>query len=280
MATITGITAKRAQEIADASVVSGAINSMGNLLLATRAGQQIDAGRVKGDKGDIGDTGPQGIPGIPGGTAVYRDVIYGNPTTVADQVALANKAATWYNATTGIVEVYMAVTGSAGLTVPGVTAPKTAGWYPLPVIDKRPLGLIYENIAQVSANSLVNNVVANIPTFTFLAGRRYRLVWDASYLQDATNDLFFWSIGTAVVTDSASVMTNITVLGGRTKGIYASASNIVHTGSITAFFKPTVDTTTQIKFTVQRVTGSGGVAVVSSNAERPTYQIYDDGAQI
>jgi len=47
MATVDGITAARAQEIEDASVVSGDINSLnGHLILTTAGGTDIDAGQV------------------------------------------------------------------------------------------------------------------------------------------------------------------------------------------------------------------------------------------
>lgn len=47
MATVDGITAAKAQEIEDASVVSGAINgSTGHLILTTAGGTEIDAGLV------------------------------------------------------------------------------------------------------------------------------------------------------------------------------------------------------------------------------------------
>jgi len=274
MATITGITAKRAQEIADASVISGAVNTMGNLELTTRGGIKIDAGHVKGD---TGNTGAQGIPGIAGGVTALRDSTYGVPTTVTDQVALANKVPTWYNAVTKQIEVYMATTGMAGLLVPGVSG--VPGWYVLSTYDNLPKGLLYENVAQTSVNGLTDNIVANIPSFTFKGGRKYRIVWDASYLQDNVGDLFFWCIFSAPVGDTATSLTNLTVIGGRTKGVVAGGLVTVHTGIITALYRPLVDITIQLKFRVQRVAGSGGVAVVSQNGERPSYQIFDDGMQ-
>ena len=52
MATVTGITAAKAQEIEDASVVSGAINSgNGHLILTTFGGSAIDAGVSRDDAG-------------------------------------------------------------------------------------------------------------------------------------------------------------------------------------------------------------------------------------
>lgn len=46
MAVITGYTATRMKEIEDTTVVSGSVNTLGNLILSTRVGAQIDAGAV------------------------------------------------------------------------------------------------------------------------------------------------------------------------------------------------------------------------------------------
>lgn len=56
MATITGLTAARMQEIEDASVVDGAV-LLDNLILTKYGGSTIDAGNVRGPKGDKGDPG-------------------------------------------------------------------------------------------------------------------------------------------------------------------------------------------------------------------------------
>lgn len=63
MAIVTGYTAEKMNEINETTVVSGAVNTAGSLILKTRGGANIDAGRVKGldgkdgAKGDKGDTG-------------------------------------------------------------------------------------------------------------------------------------------------------------------------------------------------------------------------------
>lgn len=58
MATVTGITAQRMQEIIDKYVVSGHVNEMGSLILVTTDGTEIDAGAVMD-------------PLLPGTTAQY-----------------------------------------------------------------------------------------------------------------------------------------------------------------------------------------------------------------
>ena len=52
MAIITGYTAEQMEKFNNASVVSGAVNTSGSLILQTRGGTVIDAGNVKGPKGD------------------------------------------------------------------------------------------------------------------------------------------------------------------------------------------------------------------------------------
>jgi microcystin-dependent protein len=70
LASVTSFTAARLQEIEDTSVVAGSVNGMGNLILATKDGTQIDAGYIKGDTGDFGPERPlvAGVISFFGGT--------------------------------------------------------------------------------------------------------------------------------------------------------------------------------------------------------------------
>lgn len=69
------------------------------------------------------------------GTTAQRDAYYGPYTTVAQQVTIANSVPRWFNTTTGMVETFYAVAGSAGLTVPGLFSGwKAAGWYAAPAM--------------------------------------------------------------------------------------------------------------------------------------------------
>jgi hypothetical protein len=63
VATITGLTAAAMQAIVDGTVVSGAVNGSGHLILTLHDGSTIDAGNVKGDTGATGGTGPAGADG-------------------------------------------------------------------------------------------------------------------------------------------------------------------------------------------------------------------------
>lgn len=66
MATITGLTKARMLAIEAASVVSGVINHVGDLILTTHGGDEINAGHVKGTDGADGATGPKGDKGDKG----------------------------------------------------------------------------------------------------------------------------------------------------------------------------------------------------------------------
>lgn len=56
MATVTGMTAEKMQELADAFVVSGEIDEFGDLILTTAGGDDINAGAVLGTVPDASDT--------------------------------------------------------------------------------------------------------------------------------------------------------------------------------------------------------------------------------
>lgn len=74
MATITGLTAARMQEIEAASVIDGDIVA-GNLILTKHDGTQIDAGPVVGPAGPPGPTGPQGLSAIPGEVKLWPNSV-------------------------------------------------------------------------------------------------------------------------------------------------------------------------------------------------------------
>jgi hypothetical protein len=74
---------------------------------------------------------PPTIPPQTRGTIAQRDALFGVPTTDAQKSALANERPTWYHTDKGWTEGYYAVTGTTGLTVPGLLAGNTSGWYPI-----------------------------------------------------------------------------------------------------------------------------------------------------
>lgn len=66
MGVATGFTAARMLQIEKTTVVSGLVDVNGNLILTTREGEALNAGKVKGDPGNPGG---QGIPGPAGSDA-------------------------------------------------------------------------------------------------------------------------------------------------------------------------------------------------------------------
>lgn len=177
MAIVNGYTAEKMNEFGNASVISGAVNSSGSLILKTRGGTNIDAGNVKGAKGDVGPVG------ITGGSTAARDLAFGKPTTVTASVTLANKVPTWFNTTTGLIETYYAKSGSAGLLVPGV--PGAYGWYENQYLADSPKGQIdlsYINEKSTRFEPPNNDTwyLTESLIVSLVAGRRYRVNYKCS----------------------------------------------------------------------------------------------------
>ena len=108
MATITGLTAAKMQEIEDASIVDGEIRVDGNLWLIKHDGSEINAGPVVGPPGPVGPVGPASISAIPGEVklwpggalpaAGYGKWVWGDGAVYAVAtypLAAANIAAQW-----------------------------------------------------------------------------------------------------------------------------------------------------------------------------------------
>jgi microcystin-dependent protein len=64
MGIITGLTAARMQAIIDSSIISGAVNGLGHLILTKSGGGTVDAGGVAGPAGATGAAGATGPAGI------------------------------------------------------------------------------------------------------------------------------------------------------------------------------------------------------------------------
>lgn len=86
------------------------------------------------------DLNPEISVRVAQGTTAQRDARYGVPSTDAARVALANQRVVWWNSELGWEESYYAVTGLAGLTVPGLIAGTASGWYP---IGRGPIGTLH-----------------------------------------------------------------------------------------------------------------------------------------
>lgn len=140
-------------------------------------------------------------------------------------------------------------------------------------------GLVYFDKVTTGSASVSDAIINHITTFTFKAGRRYRIVWDTSFISGGASSLFYCSINFTAVGSAPSSTAGLTTLNGRT--IHCPlAGSTTYSGPITTDYKPTVDTTTMIKFWALRVVGGDLISVVGNSNEYALYQIYDDGAQI
>lgn len=154
--------------------------------------------------------------------------------------------------------------------------------YAKEVADKMAKGLVWQKHVSTSSGAVLDAIIDNIPTFTFKANRRYRIVWDFSYLMSGNSDsLFYCSIGKCSTADPAAQLTGITVLEGRTKFVQIfSGASTGHTGPVTSYhLQGVADETTQLKFRIQRVYGDDSITIVANGNERVIYSIYDDGEQ-
>lgn len=240
MATVTALTAAQMKLLSDQNIIGGSVSDLGSLILTTRGGLQIDAGSVV----------------IPGGAA--NQYFRGDKSwQVLDKNAVGLNN----------------VDNVADLSKPVSNPQQTA-------LNKLAKGLLYKQKIATSSGGITDAIVDNIPSFTFTGGRKYRIVWDSSYYQSVVTDLFYWSINMAPVGDTAALTTNLTPMDGRTRGITTAGTSVTnYMGPITAYFEPTVDTTTQLKFRIQRALGTGNTVAVSNGNETRNYLIYDDGAQ-
>lgn len=198
MAIITGYTAEKMNQFNNASVISGSVNTAGNLVLKTRGGTNIDAGNVKGP---VGATGPVGITG---GPTSARDAAFPLPTTVAASVALANKVPTWFNTNTARIETYYAKTGSSGLAVPGVSG--NYGWYENKHLSLFPKGRIIETYSSVKTphidtNSATPWVVSDSLVVPLVAGRQYRMQYKFASVAASANMAVSLECHTSAVSD-------------------------------------------------------------------------------
>jgi hypothetical protein len=87
VATVTGYTAARSQQIEDGTVIGGAVNGSGDLILTKHDASTINAGHVVGPTGSTGPTGPAGSDGYPTG------IMYGEQEgTSGNNVTLVTNA--------------------------------------------------------------------------------------------------------------------------------------------------------------------------------------------
>jgi hypothetical protein len=129
------------------------------------------------------------------------------------------------------------------------------------------------NSSAVSALSVINN----IPTFSFKAGRRYRIVWSGQYYTSVANSFWAIRIQSASTADAASLTTGLTQLQSRT--ISAGVASSSESFYVEAIYEPVSDVTLQIKFTVQNAAGGGTIVIAAGATDPALYYIEDMGKQ-
>lgn len=134
----------------------------------------------------------------------------------------------------------------------------------------------YQKITGNTGN-IADAIVDNFPSVTFLAGRRYKITMDASFITSNNGDLFYVSVQTSSTADAAASLSGLTALNGRT--IQCPINNsTTYSGPIVAYYEPGgSNQTLQVKFRVQRVVGAGTMLVVGNTNEYRTYTIEDMG---
>jgi hypothetical protein len=131
---------------------------------------------------------------------------------------------------------------------------------------------------QVTANSATYTstavVLHAIPTFTFKAGRHYRISWVANYNVTSGCQIVF-QIATAATTDASTATTGLTVL----QATLTANNNTPNSIIATAYYTPTTDQTLQTKFVSYTTYGSATINLTGSGTAPALYSIEDLGAQ-
>lgn len=118
-------------------------------------------------------------------------------------------------------------------------------------------------------------VVMNVPSFTFIGGRSYRLEVEGNWYVTQTASTFVGVIGTCAVSDAASSVNNIATLVSFADNPNAAMEGRRLNGSIV--YRPTTTVTQQVKFTFERATGGAGGYIQGSANEPFQMRIYDEG---
>jgi hypothetical protein len=120
-------------------------------------------------------------------------------------------------------------------------------------------------------------VVENIANFPFKGNRRYRIIWHAGMSLSAVSNYFDLAIHTCSTADAAGLITGLTTIISRTYTANNAGSG--ESFYVEAIYEPPSDTTLQVKFTVNRVVGSGTWTLQASATAPAWYYIEDIGDQ-
>jgi hypothetical protein len=241
MATITGMTAAKMQQIADASIVSGQVNELGNLILTTAGGTGVDAGAVM------------------------------DPLLPGDETQYYRGDKTWQGLTKQAVGLSV-VDNTSDALKPASTAQALLN-------SKAPLGAVAQAIGtgHTAYIGVTRSVILNVPSYSFKSGRKYRLHWTFEYLGTTPGNYASFDISSCPVADAANSINNLTKIGGSSIQIFDNAQG--SHGDAYAYFNPTVDATLQLKATVYIWNGTGTVSVRAFPQNPTMFTLFDEGKQ-
>ena len=132
---------------------------------------------VKGPQGG-GIAAPRYFTTTDRGTTAQRDAKY------AAGVALANQKVVWYNTDLGWKESYYAVSGTSGLTAPGLVTGAVAGWYPIldgPQIELEALAEVTVMTNTIIGGWSIRNVRGGAAWFTLSGTDRVNILKHGRY---------------------------------------------------------------------------------------------------
>lgn len=150
-------------------------------------------------------------------------------------------------------------------------------------LDKSAKGLVaYRKIVNDSGSIAASGsgICEYFASFTFKAGRRYKIAWYAGYVTGSAQSYWNLAICTCPTTDPVGQTTGLTQLGAET--VHTDGVNLSDYFKVEAWPDPyAVDTTLQVKFFVGYAGVGSGNFVESASASRPGFiTIEDMGAQI
>lgn len=140
----------------------------------------------------------------------------------------------------------------------------------------------YVAYAEMAANSSALTTIAVatfIASFTFKAGRRYRIGASGGGFFSDTASTFAFAINTCSTADGSSVTTGLTQIKARSvRGDVASEGRELMSIAKENFTVAS-DTTLQLKLTAARLNGTGTVTLASDSTNRVCLFVEDLGAQ-
>lgn len=207
------------------------------------------------------------------------------PVSTIQQVALdlkANRASPAFTGTpTGITKAHVGLSNVDNISdanKPVSSAQQTAIDNALGIGTAR--GVVAYAESTVTSGAIGSpTVILNIPTFTFKANRRYRITVEAVYTASGTTSTGAFSLNTCNIADSASAVTGLTLIRQN-----ADRPNMANEGRAIHLcregYKFATDTTLQVKYVMDRVTGGDGFISQGMPTNPITLVITDEGSQM